>query len=100
MDELQSEVQREKEWWEKKRAGIQSDFMKELDEGSVAGSASAGVSSPTTTSGIVSPKGVQEAQGVPSTGKGSDDDAVMVEAGGPAVNQQGGGGKKKKKGKH
>jgi translocation protein SEC66 len=30
--EITSKTSSEKEWWEKKKAGIQSDFMKELDE--------------------------------------------------------------------
>jgi len=66
MEELQAQTTSEKEWWEKKRASIQSNFMKELDEG---------------------PKSPQ---------RGSDDDAVLVEAGGPAVGQQGSAKKKKK----
>lgn len=65
--EIQAQLDAEKAWWENRRAGIQSDFMKELE-----------------TDG----KPV-EAQ----RKKSSDDDAVIVEAGGPAQAQ---GGKKKK----
>ncbi|KAM7185454.1 putative translocation protein sec66 protein [Rhypophila sp. PSN 637] len=32
MDEIKATVDSEKEWWEKRRASIQKDFMKELDE--------------------------------------------------------------------
>lgn len=64
-------MEAEKAWWDSKRAGIQSDFMKELE-----------------TNG----KPVEPAQ----RKTGSDDDAVLVEAGGPAQAQ---GGSKKKKGK-
>lgn len=32
LDEIQAQAATEKEWWEKRRAGIQSDFMKELDD--------------------------------------------------------------------
>ncbi|KAF1813642.1 hypothetical protein P152DRAFT_433029 [Eremomyces bilateralis CBS 781.70] len=80
-EELQAQVPKEKEWWAKKLAGIQSDFMKELDEESGAKKATAAV--PVSAVGS----------------KGSDDDTVLVEAGGPTASQQGGG-KKKKKGKH
>jgi translocation protein SEC66 len=69
LDEIQAQAATEKEWWEKKRATIQSEFMKELD------------GAPTTPAKS-------------STGKaGSDEDAILVEGGGPAV------GSMKKKGK-
>ncbi|KAH8885171.1 pre protein translocase subunit Sec66 [Thozetella sp. PMI_491] len=32
VDEIQDQVVAEKEWWQKRKAGIQTDFMKELDE--------------------------------------------------------------------
>jgi translocation protein SEC66 len=70
LEELQSEASSEKEWWNKKKASIQSEFMKQLDE-DAKGSSTA-------------------------VSKVSDDDAVLVDAGVPGV-QQGGG--KKKKGK-
>jgi translocation protein SEC66 len=69
LDEIQSQAAAEKEWWEKKRATIQSEFMKELD-------------------------GIPTTPAKSSTGKaGSDEDAILVESGGPAV------GSMKKKGK-
>lgn len=70
--EIQAQLESEKAWWDGKKAGIQSDFMKEIEtEGKPA-------------------ETVQRKSG-------SDDDAVLVEAGGPAQTQ--GGGKKKKGGK-
>ncbi len=70
MAELQAQTQSEKQWWERRRAGIQSDFMRELDENT---------RTPASTGA-----------------KTSDDDAVLVEGGGPG-GQQGGGKKKKAK---
>ncbi|KAM4059499.1 preprotein translocase subunit sec66 domain-containing protein [Hirsutella rhossiliensis] len=32
LDEIQSQTESEKQWWEKRRGQIQSDFMKELDD--------------------------------------------------------------------
>lgn len=69
LDEIQTQAATEKEWWEKKRATIQSEFMKELDGSSTTPAKS-------------------------STNKaGSDEDAILVEGGGPAV------GSMRKKGK-
>ncbi|TKA83735.1 hypothetical protein B0A55_00031 [Friedmanniomyces simplex] len=81
MSEIQEQLESEKAWWEKKRAGIQSDFMKELDE----------------TDGKPAEPEAAAAPVVKKNGS-SDDDAVIVEAGGPAQ-AQGGSGKGKKKGK-
>lgn len=80
LSEILSTTQSEKEWWEKRKAEIQSDFLKELDEEKVK--------SPTESSISGSVKGGKA---------GSDDDAVMVESGGPAEKAGKG---KKKKGKH
>lgn len=78
--ELQAQAKTDREWWDKKRASIQSDFMKELEEDSAR-------SKPT----------------VPTGDKGaSDEDAVLVEGGGPAsMGSVAGtkGGTKKRKGK-
>lgn len=35
LDKIQSKTDSEQEWWEKRRAAISSDFMKELDEEAV-----------------------------------------------------------------
>jgi translocation protein SEC66 len=78
MVEMQSEVPAEKEWWEKRRASIQSEFMKELDQ-----------------------EKSKTANGAKIPPKSSDDEVVLVEAGGPTAGApQQGGGKKKKKGKN
>ena len=91
MDELQSQVTTEKEWWDKRKASIQTDFMKELDEEQK----SATMSPTSMKSAIASPTGTSS-----TTKTASDDDAVIVESGGPKEQQGGGGGKKKKKAKH
>lgn len=75
IEEVQAQVKVEREWWEKRRAKIESDFMKELD-GNPAGA------KPMTPGEKVG---------------GSDEDAVIVEGGGPAV--AGKGSTRKKKGK-
>jgi translocation protein SEC66 len=76
--EMQVDLDADKTWWANKRAGIQSQFMAEL-EGDAEDAAAA-----------VVPPAVQTTKKA-----NSDDDAVLVEAGGPA--QQQGGGKKKGK---
>lgn len=75
LDDIQSQTPSEKEWWEKRRASIQSEFMKELD---------GDVSTTTTT---------------PASKPGSDEDAVIVQANGTAEKEKPSGGKGKKKGK-
>jgi translocation protein SEC66 len=79
IEEMQAEAETEKESWEKRKASIQSEFMKELDQ-----------ESSTTANGKVT--------------KTSDDEAVLVEAGGPTATglQQSSGSAKnrKKKGKN
>lgn len=80
IEEYQSKVGEEREWWDRKKASIQEGFMKELEYEES--------SKKTTTQS--------------STTAGSDDDAVLVEAGDPAVTGTETGspsGKKKKKGK-
>ncbi|KAF2836311.1 translocation protein-like protein sec66, partial [Patellaria atrata CBS 101060] len=64
LTELQGTVPSEKAWWEKKKATIQSEFMKELDNEDAASVSS-------------------RATGTTGTRRGSEDDAVLVEAGGP-----------------
>lgn len=78
--ELQAQAKTDREWWDKKKASIQSDFMKEL-EGDAA------KSKPTTATGDK---------------VASDEDAVLVEGGGPASTGSAAGAKggtKKRKGK-
>lgn len=78
IEEIQSQTQSEKEWWERRRAAIQSDFMKELDRAPETG-------------------GEKQQQYKMSASGVSDEDAVLVEAGGPTAG--GKGGSKKRKGK-
>lgn len=80
LSEILSTAKDEREWWEKRKAAIQSDFMKELDDDKAK--------SPAESSYGGSMRGGRI---------GSDDDAVMVEGGGPAEKAAKG---KKKKGKH
>ncbi|KAF2772107.1 hypothetical protein EJ03DRAFT_372283 [Teratosphaeria nubilosa] len=72
MAEIQAQLEKEKTWWDTKRAGIQSEFMKEI--------------------------GVDEAPArqPPKKNGSSDDDAVLVDADTPGETQGGG---KRKKGK-
>ena len=67
LEEIQAQTDAEKEWWEKRRAAISDDFMKELD-------------------GTDKPKGA-----------GSEEDAVLVDAHTPAGTPAGQGKKKKGK---
>lgn len=70
LDEIQGKAASEKEWWEKRRATVQTEFMKELE-------------TPATSAKSVEGK------------TGSEDDAIMVES--PPVTDQGS--MRKKKGK-
>ncbi|KAJ6109719.1 Translocation protein (Sec66) [Penicillium sp. IBT 16267x] len=87
----QDKLADEKEWWSKKKATTQEQFMKELDEGSVAASAS--VQSPAPKS----PEAASEAaSAAPAAAvQPSDDEAVLVEAE-PSNSATPSGGKKKK----
>ena len=68
--EIQAQGKADREWWDKERATIQSNFMKELDEKSGTG-AGIGTLKPNAAAGAE--KG------------GSDEDAVLVESGEPAA---------------
>ena len=82
MDELQAQGKKDREWWDKERASIQSKFMKELDE-----EPSAAGNDKMAASGAVR--------------NGSDEDAFVVEGGGPAASGAAAsqGSTKKRKGK-
>jgi translocation protein SEC66 len=67
LDEIQAQTESEKQWWEKRRASIQSEFMKELE---------ADKSSITTAKNAINKAS-------------SDEDAILVESGGPAVTDKG-----------
>jgi translocation protein SEC66 len=73
MDELQAQKDSERQWWDLRKASIESDFMKELDGDAAPAKAPAAPAS-----------------------RASDDDAVLVEAGGPADKGQSAKNKKKK----
>ncbi|KAF2281192.1 translocation protein-like protein sec66 [Westerdykella ornata] len=78
LSEILSTAKSEREWWDQRRATLQDELLKELDE-----------------------EKKSEEKKVPiidaSVSKGSDDEAVLVESGGPADK---GAKAKKKKGKH
>ncbi len=74
LSEIQAQTQAEKEWWEKRRASIQTDLMKEID----------------------TPAAIPSAKTVATPSKStSDEDTVMVEN--PTASEKGS--TKKKKGK-
>ncbi|KAI5866868.1 Sec62/63 complex, subunit Sec66 [Durotheca rogersii] len=62
LDEIEQRAATDKEWWEKRRAAIQKDFMRELDE---------------------------ESSTKDSTKNTSDDDGVLVDSGTPASTPRG-----------
>ncbi|KAF2435848.1 hypothetical protein EJ08DRAFT_645530 [Tothia fuscella] len=79
MDELQAQKDSERQWWDHRKASIESDFMNELDrDAATANSAPPAKTAPATSTRV------------------SDDDTVLVEAGGPADKGQSGKNKKKK----
>lgn len=75
--EIQAEGKSDHEWWEQKRATIQSDFMKELDQDTLPIFSPGSISIPTVA-------GLQSAS-TPA----SDEDTVLVEGGGPANSTKG-----------
>ncbi|KAI9845855.1 MAG: translocation protein S66 [Sclerophora amabilis] len=88
-DEIQGQTNSEKAWWDKRRAEIQSEFMKELEDNNNNDNSS----NPPRDAAYV-----KQRVAAPSENRGSDEDAVLVEGGGPAV-AGGKGGPKKKKGR-
>ncbi|KAB8302262.1 hypothetical protein EYC80_005703 [Monilinia laxa] len=78
LDDVQAKTESEKQWWEKRRASIQSEFMKELDE--EAGAKASKVTSPTKSTSVV-----------------SDEDAILVQGGGPTASEPGSPNRKKSK---
>jgi translocation protein SEC66 len=89
--EIQAEGKADRDWWERKRATTQSEFMKELDQNTIPGPTSGSNPGPT-------PNTVKSAN-TPAEKVGSDEDAVLVEGGGPASSGSAKGGAKKRKGK-
>ncbi|KAL1837434.1 hypothetical protein VTJ49DRAFT_3786 [Mycothermus thermophilus] len=85
LQEIEKHAEADKEWWEKRRATMQSDLMKEIDEEAA------------------SEKGSQSHQsqtGAPTNKTaGSEEDAVLVDADTPSAPATPSGTSKKKKGK-
>lgn len=73
LEDIQAQTDAEKEWWEKRRATISSDFMKELDGETAAGTAAGSSKAPSVST--------------------TDEDTVLVDADTPSASS------KKKKGK-
>lgn len=65
LEEVQAQGKTDRAWWDKEKASIQSNFMKELDD-----------EAPSAAPAI---KLIRGEKG------GSDEDAVLVEAGGPTA---------------
>lgn len=81
MEDIQSKLPEDKEWWDKRKEGIQSQFMKELDE-EAAGS---------RKGSVVSGSGSRQGSVVSVAGQKntSDEDAVLVETPGSAKKKKG-----------
>lgn len=76
---IQAKGKKDREWWDQKKATIQSNFMRELGEDEKEN-----LKPPTAS---------------PADRPGSDEDAVLVEGGGPAASGASKGAAKKRKGK-
>ncbi|KAL2004371.1 hypothetical protein VTN02DRAFT_2017 [Thermoascus thermophilus] len=103
IEDCQSKVNEEREWWDRKKASIQEGFMKELDQEEAEKTAAMAA---TPVPGSPGPKNLERPMSAGTStasavSTASDDDAVLVESGGPTATGTGstGGGKKKKKGK-
>ncbi|KAK5134395.1 hypothetical protein LTR08_006575 [Meristemomyces frigidus] len=81
--EIQAQLESEKAWWERKRAGMQSDLMKDLEANENSDNAES--------------EPAAEPLAKKKKGGSSDEDAVLVDADGPAQAQ--GGSVRKRKGK-
>lgn len=76
MNDQQTRLEEERQWWNKKKMSIQEAFMKELNEGSVASTHEAKTTE--TTAQSLEAASITPAAG--SSVQGSDDDAVLVDA--------------------
>ncbi|PCG93542.1 Sec62/63 complex, subunit Sec66 [Penicillium occitanis (nom. inval.)] len=102
IDEYQSKVGEEVEWWTRRRAEIQEGFMKELDaeKGTTTTTTTTTSSAPVVAATATTVKSEPAAApAAPSVTAVSDDDGVLVEAEVPKVNSGTSSVKKKKKGK-
>lgn len=75
LEEIQAQGKADRVWWDREKASIQSNFMKELDN-------------ETRSTSVVKSAKLEKG--------GSDEDAVLVEAGGPTAAGATGGVRKKK----
>lgn len=75
----QAEGKADREWWDKERASIQSNFMAELEVDSSAGTAKGPAAGPSARISTFKPSVLGGERG------GSDEDTVLVEGGGPAA---------------
>lgn len=81
----QAEGKADREWWDKERASIQSNFMAELEVdssarlGPGAGTAKGPAAGPSARTSTPKPSALGGERG------GSDEDTVLVEGGGPAA---------------
>ncbi|KAL8416669.1 hypothetical protein RB596_006995 [Gaeumannomyces avenae] len=73
LDEIQAQAESEKAWWDKRRAAIQTDFMKEIDADDDASSVAASDAKATPSSPVVT-----NASSTKTTS--SEDDGVLVDA--------------------
>lgn len=80
----QAEGKADREWWDKERASIQSNFMAELEESSSA-RAGAGASIAKGAAAGLSARTTPKSSALGGERGGSDEDTVLVEGGGPAV---------------
>ena len=118
-EEIQAQAKVDREWWDRKRATTQAEFMKELDTvgdtnaGSKATAANAAgvtaahgkASAPSSQTIPATPRTPGVVLGTTTPGsrpttaageRGSDEDAVFVDGGGPTTGGGTKGGKKKK----
>ncbi|EED16018.1 translocation protein (Sec66), putative [Talaromyces stipitatus ATCC 10500] len=101
IEEYQSKVGEEVEWWTRRRAEIQEGFMKELDA-EKAGTTTPAAAAAVTTAASATPAKAESTTvtaAPPSVTAVSDDDGVLVEAEVPKINSGTSSVKKKKKGK-
>lgn len=95
MAEVQADVAKEKEWWDRRKDTIKSDFMKELEDETTADDDK--TASDSRKGSVVAASPAQKNTNTAT----SDDDAVLVDAGGPASDSPSktpGSAKKKKSG--
>lgn len=83
----QAEGKADREWWDKERASIQSNFMAELEESSSArmGAGASTAKGPAAGHSARISTPTPKSSAIGGERGGSDEDTVLVEGGGPAV---------------